>query len=95
LHSPEIDYALDYISIHKTHIKQTMDSAPVEIVLDGAKIKTYEDAWLVDAISREKGLPSRICYHPRLGPTQSLRKNLKSSPTDATQRHLAQVQAEC
>jgi formate dehydrogenase major subunit len=42
----------------------------VEISLDGAKIKAHDGEWLVDAITREKGLP-HICYHPRLGPIQT------------------------
>jgi formate dehydrogenase major subunit len=47
-----------------------MDTLPVEIIVDGAAIKASEGEWLVDAITREKGLP-HICYHPRLGPIQT------------------------
>jgi hypothetical protein len=64
LHAPEIDYALDRVSVDKTYINDSMDSATVELVLDGAKIKANKGEWLVDAITREKDLP-HICYHPR------------------------------
>jgi formate dehydrogenase major subunit len=47
-----------------------MSTLPIEIWLDGAKIKAFEGEWLVDAITREKGFP-HICYHPRLGPIQT------------------------
>ena len=40
-----------------------MDTLPVEISLDGAQIKACDGEWLVDAITREKGLP-----HIRLSP---------------------------
>jgi formate dehydrogenase major subunit len=47
-----------------------MDTLPLEIWLDGKKIKAFEGEWLVDAITREKSFP-HICYHPRLGPIQT------------------------
>jgi formate dehydrogenase major subunit len=43
---------------------------PIEITIDGQKSKAFAGEWLVDAITRVKGLP-HICYHPRLGPIQT------------------------